>query len=224
MSIGKASEGGESLDGPLQQAASVEHQHEIFGKNLQSGNSQSDVTPNGRTEWKASRSSDSEQHRSLQCQAEEQVKTQPPLPPPAPNCPLFAASCRVSSSDHLLQERRNSCLLQLRHPRRVFTERKTNLTVAAAAFTAEETLPRPGTMYSPDKMISSKPLGAPISSNGPAAFTGRYSPTYRSPDPMRRCMNNAPVSEASRRPDHLVDTAIPPRASVPPWRASYRDT
>ncbi|XP_050695367.1 inhibitory POU protein-like isoform X2 [Eriocheir sinensis] len=52
-------------------------------------------------------------------------------------------------------------------------------------------------MYSPDKMISSKPLGAPISSNGPAAFTGRYSPTYRSPDPMRRCMNNAPVSFSS---------------------------
>ncbi|XP_053643151.1 inhibitory POU protein [Cherax quadricarinatus] len=52
-------------------------------------------------------------------------------------------------------------------------------------------------MYSPDKMMSSKPLGAPISSNGPAGFTGRYSPTYRSPDPMRRCMSNAPVSFSS---------------------------
>ncbi|XP_066974218.1 inhibitory POU protein isoform X1 [Macrobrachium rosenbergii] len=54
-------------------------------------------------------------------------------------------------------------------------------------------------MYSPDKMMSSKPLGAPISSNGPAAFTGRYSPTYRSPDPMRRCMSNAPVSECAQK-------------------------
>lgn len=61
-------------------------------------------------------------------------------------------------------------------------------------------------MYSPDKMISSKPLGAPISSNGPAAFTGRYSPTYRSPDPMRRCMNNAPVSVSTPAcvPPHLT--------------------
>ncbi|XP_069181695.1 inhibitory POU protein isoform X4 [Procambarus clarkii] len=50
-------------------------------------------------------------------------------------------------------------------------------------------------MYSPDKMMSSKPLGGPISTNGGGGFTGRYSPTYRSPDPMRRCMSNAPVSE-----------------------------
>ncbi|XP_069181688.1 inhibitory POU protein isoform X3 [Procambarus clarkii] len=52
-------------------------------------------------------------------------------------------------------------------------------------------------MYSPDKMMSSKPLGGPISTNGGGGFTGRYSPTYRSPDPMRRCMSNAPVSFSS---------------------------
>lgn len=47
-------------------------------------------------------------------------------------------------------------------------------------------------MYTPDKMMSDKsPL--PISAPGPC-FPGRYSPTYRSPDPMRRCMPNPPVS------------------------------
>lgn len=53
-------------------------------------------------------------------------------------------------------------------------------------------------------MMSSKPLGAPISSNGPAAFTGRYSPTYRSPDPMRRCMSNAPVSVSRYFSDYFL--------------------
>ncbi|XP_054274878.1 inhibitory POU protein isoform X2 [Macrosteles quadrilineatus] len=43
-------------------------------------------------------------------------------------------------------------------------------------------------MYTPDKMMTGKsPL--PISAPGPC-FPGRYSPTYRSPDPMRRCMPN----------------------------------
>ncbi|XP_050301432.1 inhibitory POU protein [Anthonomus grandis grandis] len=48
-------------------------------------------------------------------------------------------------------------------------------------------------MYSPDKMMGVKgPTGlhGPITSSG-ACFAGRYSPTYRSPDPMsRRCMPN----------------------------------
>ncbi|XP_049819417.1 inhibitory POU protein isoform X1 [Aethina tumida] len=48
-------------------------------------------------------------------------------------------------------------------------------------------------MYSPDKMMGSKgPTGlhGPITSTG-ACFAGRYSPTYRSPEPMaRRCMPN----------------------------------
>lgn len=52
-------------------------------------------------------------------------------------------------------------------------------------------------MYSPDKMMSSKgPTGlhGPITSSG-ACFPGRYSPTYRSPEPMaRRCMPNPSVS------------------------------
>ena len=55
-------------------------------------------------------------------------------------------------------------------------------------------------MYSPDKMMGSKPLGGPIGgANGPGGFTGRDSPTYRSPDPMRRCMSNAPVSVSTIR-------------------------
>ncbi|XP_064120067.1 inhibitory POU protein-like isoform X2 [Macrobrachium nipponense] len=71
-------------------------------------------------------------------------------------------------------------------------------------------------MYSPDKMMSSKPLGAPISSNGPAAFTGRYSPTYRSPDPMRRCMSNAPVSECAQKltPAMFSSVLLPYQKSV----------
>lgn len=49
-------------------------------------------------------------------------------------------------------------------------------------------------MYTPDKMMSDKsPL--PISAPGPC-FPGRYSPTYRNPDPMRRCMPNPPVSDS----------------------------
>lgn len=52
-------------------------------------------------------------------------------------------------------------------------------------------------MYSPDKMMGSKgPTGlhGPITSTG-ACFAGRYSPTYRSPEPMaRRCMPNPSVS------------------------------
>lgn len=52
-------------------------------------------------------------------------------------------------------------------------------------------------MYSPDKMMGVKgPTGihGPITSTG-ACFAGRYSPTYRSPEPMtRRCMPNPSVS------------------------------
>lgn len=52
-------------------------------------------------------------------------------------------------------------------------------------------------MYSPEKMMGSKgPTGlhGPITSTG-ACFAGRYSPTYRSPEPMaRRCMPNPSVS------------------------------
>lgn len=53
-------------------------------------------------------------------------------------------------------------------------------------------------MYSPDKMMSTKsgPTGlhGPITTAG-GCFPGRYSPTYRSPEPMaRRCMPNPSVS------------------------------
>lgn len=52
-------------------------------------------------------------------------------------------------------------------------------------------------MYTPDKMMSEKsPL--PISAAPGPCFPGRYSPTYRSPDPMRRCMPNPPVSTVSQ--------------------------
>ncbi|EEB16517.1 hypothetical protein Phum_PHUM425130 [Pediculus humanus corporis] len=44
-------------------------------------------------------------------------------------------------------------------------------------------------MYSPDKMMNGKPIHPPITASG-GCFSGRYSPTYRSPDPMRRCMPN----------------------------------
>lgn len=47
-------------------------------------------------------------------------------------------------------------------------------------------------MYTPDKMSMEK-SSLPISAPGPC-FPGRYSPTYRSPDPMRRCMPNPSVS------------------------------
>ncbi|XP_018333246.1 inhibitory POU protein isoform X2 [Agrilus planipennis] len=51
-------------------------------------------------------------------------------------------------------------------------------------------------MYSPDKMMGAKgPTGlhAPITSSA-ACFPGRYSPTYRSPEPMpRRCMPNPSI-------------------------------
>lgn len=43
-------------------------------------------------------------------------------------------------------------------------------------------------MYSPDKMKSGGGLMGP-----PGCFPGRYSPTYRSPDP-RRCVPNPSVS------------------------------
>jgi len=43
-------------------------------------------------------------------------------------------------------------------------------------------------MYSSDKVMNGKPLGSSISSPG-SCFPGRYSPTYRGPDPMRRCVN-----------------------------------
>ncbi|XP_046998239.1 inhibitory POU protein-like [Schistocerca americana] len=52
-------------------------------------------------------------------------------------------------------------------------------------------------MYSPDKMMNGKPAAAagalhppPISAPSSCFPGGRYSPTYRSPDPMRRCMPN----------------------------------
>ena len=52
-------------------------------------------------------------------------------------------------------------------------------------------------MYNPEKMMNGKPPTLhPTSLTGPSScFTGgRYSPTYRSPDPMRRCMTNTTVS------------------------------
>lgn len=52
-------------------------------------------------------------------------------------------------------------------------------------------------MYSPDKMMNGKPLHPPISAPS-GCFPGRYSPTYRSPDPMRRCMPNPSVSFARK--------------------------
>lgn len=64
-------------------------------------------------------------------------------------------------------------------------------------------------MYTPDKMMSDKsPL--PISAPGPC-FPGRYSPTYRSPDPMRRCMPNPPVSTVIQ----CVNKVIPPQTTTP---------
>ncbi|XP_067012411.1 inhibitory POU protein [Anabrus simplex] len=45
-------------------------------------------------------------------------------------------------------------------------------------------------MYSPDKMMNGKPSLHPPISAPSSCFPGRYSPTYRSPDPMRRCMPN----------------------------------
>lgn len=63
-------------------------------------------------------------------------------------------------------------------------------------------------MYSPDKMMGAKgPTGlhGPITSSG-ACFAGRYSPTYRNPDPMpRRCMPNPSVSPYSHKiPDNAL--------------------
>ncbi|KAK7874258.1 hypothetical protein R5R35_006293 [Gryllus longicercus] len=49
-------------------------------------------------------------------------------------------------------------------------------------------------MYSPDKMMNGKPALHPPISAPSSCFPGRYSPTYRSPDPMRRCMPNPSVS------------------------------
>ncbi|XP_049819418.1 inhibitory POU protein isoform X3 [Aethina tumida] len=65
-------------------------------------------------------------------------------------------------------------------------------------------------MYSPDKMMGSKgPTGlhGPITSTG-ACFAGRYSPTYRSPEPMaRRCMPNPSGDIFSGLNDGLISRA-----------------
>ncbi|VEN40257.1 unnamed protein product [Callosobruchus maculatus] len=65
-------------------------------------------------------------------------------------------------------------------------------------------------MYSPDKMMGSKgPTGlhGPITSTA-ACFAGRYSPTYRSPEPMaRRCMPNPSGDLFSGLNDGLISRA-----------------
>ncbi len=51
-------------------------------------------------------------------------------------------------------------------------------------------------MYSPDKMMNGKAHGPlhPTSIAPAPCFPGRYSPTYRGQDPMRRCVANPSVS------------------------------
>lgn len=68
-------------------------------------------------------------------------------------------------------------------------------------------------MYTPDKMMSDKsPL--PISAPGPC-FPGRYSPTYRSPDPMRRCMPNPPVSTVIQCVNKVIPSTNNPSDNNP---------
>ncbi|ODN03235.1 Inhibitory POU protein [Orchesella cincta] len=51
-------------------------------------------------------------------------------------------------------------------------------------------------MYSTDKVMNGKPLGSTISAPG-SCFPGRYSPTYRGPDPMRRCVNPTTIKRGN---------------------------
>ncbi|KAF7273303.1 hypothetical protein GWI33_013986 [Rhynchophorus ferrugineus] len=102
-------------------------------------------------------------------------------------------------------------------------------------------------MYSPDKMMGTKaPTGlhGPITSSG-ACFAGRYSPTYRSPDPMpRRCMPNPstynqlaalvafptvlhcrqPIINAPLTDDYIPGGRNPPSASPPVPRTGARSS
>ncbi|OXA38143.1 Inhibitory POU protein [Folsomia candida] len=72
-------------------------------------------------------------------------------------------------------------------------------------------------MYSSDKVMNGKPLGSAPGS----CFPGRYSPTYRGPDPMRRCVN--PTGDLFgglndgllSRAEALVDMGKHPGASPP---------
>lgn len=82
----------------------------------------------------------------------------------------------------------------------------------------------PVNMYSPDKMMNGKPTLHPPISAPSTCFPGRYSPTYRSPDPMRRCMANPSVSTfgaifgvlvGTRHIRRLAGREVPRLARVP---------